>query len=317
MVASTPGSTAAYTLVVACLGGDGALSWVSGAVTAGSLPSGFTGWASLGGRIEMGINGGPAVMAVQLATGSISFANELTFFVNGTDGHVWKTTVAAGPAGWATTGWACLGHLAAGSPASGGTLTSAFACQGTDHAVWAATSTGSSWDMQRVGAIRDRRSRDRAQPGLLDDRGRGPRSRPLAGHQHQHHRQLQLQWMDFARRGPDQLRGRDRPPHRDQQPRERAQGRCRWGAAPLSVAPSRPTPFPARCESLVQASGPHVTFDEGRLGRPKSGAGTVATSRPLAPVPPAASASPGGKFLRRGPDQWRGRDRAPHRDQQP
>ena len=151
VVASTPGSTAAYTLVVACRGGDGALWWVSGAVTAGSLPSGFTGWASLGGQIEMGINGGPAVTAVQPATGSISFANELTFFVNGTDGHAWKTTVAAGAAGWATTGWACLGHLAAGSFVSGGTLTSAFACQGTDHAVWAATSTGSSWDMQRVG----------------------------------------------------------------------------------------------------------------------------------------------------------------------
>ena len=151
VVASTPGSTAAYTLVVACRGGDGALWWVSGAVTAGSLPSGFTGWASLGGQIEMGINGGPAVTAVQPATGSISFANELTFFVNGTDGHAWKTTVAAGAAGWATTGWACLGHLAAGSFVSGGTLTSAFACQGTGHAVWAATSTGSSWDMQRVG----------------------------------------------------------------------------------------------------------------------------------------------------------------------
>ena len=151
VVASTPGSTAAYTLVVACRGGDGALWWVSGAVTAGSLPSGFTGWASLGGQIEMGINGGPAVTAVQPATGSISFANELTFFVNGTDGHAWKTTVAAGAAGWATTGWACLGHLAAGSFVPGGTLTSAFACQGTDHAVWAATSTGSSWDMQRVG----------------------------------------------------------------------------------------------------------------------------------------------------------------------
>ena len=151
VVASTPGSTAAYTLVVACRGGDGALWWVSGAVTAGSLPSGFTGRASLGGQIEMGINGGPAVTAVQPATGSISFANELTFFVNGTDGHAWKTTVAAGAAGWATTGWACLGHLAAGSFVSGGTLTSAFACQGTDHAVWAATSTGSSWDMQRVG----------------------------------------------------------------------------------------------------------------------------------------------------------------------
>ena len=108
VVASTPGSTAAYTLVVACRGGDGALWWVSGAVTAGSLPSGFTGWASLGGQIEMGINGGPAVTAVQPATGSISFANELTFFVNGTDGHAWKTTVAAGAAR--------LGHHRLGVP---------------------------------------------------------------------------------------------------------------------------------------------------------------------------------------------------------
>lgn len=151
VVASTPGSTAAYTLVVACRGHDGALWWVSGPVTAGALPSGFTGWASLGGLVASGISGGPAVTAVQPSTGSISFTNELTFFVNGVDGRVWETTAAAGSAGWATTGWICKGHLAAGSFVASSTLTSAFACQGGDQAVWAATTTGTGWDTQRVG----------------------------------------------------------------------------------------------------------------------------------------------------------------------
>ena len=89
--------------------------------------------------------------AVQPSSGSISFANELTFFVNGVDGRVWETTAAAGSAGWVITGWVCSGHLAAGSFVASGTLTSAFACQGGDHAVWAATTTGTGWDTQRVG----------------------------------------------------------------------------------------------------------------------------------------------------------------------
>ncbi len=151
VVAATPGSTAAYKLVVACRGADGALWWISGSVTAGTLPSGFTGWTSLGGLIAMGTSGGPAVTAVQPSSGSISFANELTFFVNGVDGRVWETTAAAGSAGWVITGWVCSGHLAAGSFVASGTLTSAFACQGGDHAVWAATTTGTGWDTQRVG----------------------------------------------------------------------------------------------------------------------------------------------------------------------
>jgi hypothetical protein len=151
VLASTAGSTAAYTLVVACRGIDGALWWISGPVTAGSLPSGFTGWVSLGGLLQPGISGGPAVTAVKPAIGTISFGNELTFFVNGMDGRVWETTAAAGAAGWASSGWICTGHLAAGAFVAGSTLTSAFACQGADHAVWAATSTGAGWDLQRVG----------------------------------------------------------------------------------------------------------------------------------------------------------------------
>ena len=153
MVAATPGSTAAYKLVVACRGHDGALWWISGPVTAGTLPSGFTGWTSLGGLIATGTSGAPAVTAVQPSTGSISFANELIFFVNGMDGRVWETTAAAGSAGWATNGWICSGHLAAGSFVASGTLSSAFACQGADRAVWAATTTGTGWDLQRVGGI--------------------------------------------------------------------------------------------------------------------------------------------------------------------
>ena len=153
VVAATPGSTAAYKLVVACRGHDGALWWISGPVTAGTLPSGFTGWTSLGGLIATGTSGAPAVTAVQPSIGSISFANELTFFVNGMDGRVWATTAAGGSAGWVTEGWVCSGHLAAGSFVASGTLTSAFACRGADQAVWAATTTGSGWDLQRIGGI--------------------------------------------------------------------------------------------------------------------------------------------------------------------
>ncbi len=153
VVAATPGSTAAYTLVVACRGIDGALWWVSGPVTAGTLPSRFSGWTSLGGLVATGTSGAPAVTAVKPSTGSISFANELTFFVNGMDGRVWETTASAGSGGWATNGWICSGHLAAGSFVASGAVTSAFACQGADRAVWAATTTGTSWDLQRVGGI--------------------------------------------------------------------------------------------------------------------------------------------------------------------
>ena len=151
VLAATPGSTSAYTLVVACRGASGALSWVSGSVTAGTLPSGFTGWASLGGLIEPGISGAPAVTAVEPSSGTLSFANELTFFANGMDGRVWQTTDASGSAGWVTDGWVCSGHLAAAAFTASGTLTSAFACQGGDHAVWAATTSGSGWDLRRVG----------------------------------------------------------------------------------------------------------------------------------------------------------------------
>jgi hypothetical protein len=154
VVASTPGSTSAYTLVVACRGTNGALWWVSGPVTAGTLPSDFTGWTSLGGIIESGINGGPAVAAVEPPAGtSISFSKELTFFVNGIDGQVWETTAAAGSAGWTGTGWRCNGHLAAAAFVASGTLTTAFACQGTDRAIDAATTTGAGWDLQRLGGI--------------------------------------------------------------------------------------------------------------------------------------------------------------------
>jgi hypothetical protein len=101
--------------------------------------------------MEPGASGGPAVTAVKppVAT-TISFSNELTFFVNGVDGRVWETTVAPG-SGWTPTGWQCSGHLAAAAFVAGSTLTSAFACQGGDRAVWAAITTGAGWDMQRVG----------------------------------------------------------------------------------------------------------------------------------------------------------------------
>jgi hypothetical protein len=152
VVASTPGSTAAYTLVVACRGGNGALYWASGPVTAGTVPSDFTNWASLGGVIEPGISGGPAVTAVEPPSGtSLTFADELTFFVNGMTGHVFETTAAAGAAGWTQTGWECTGHLAAASYQVSGALTSAFACQGGQIKAYAAITTGAGWDTQPLG----------------------------------------------------------------------------------------------------------------------------------------------------------------------
>ena len=152
VVAATPASTGAYKLVVACRGVDGALWWVSGAVTSGSLPSGFSGWASLGGLIELGTSGGPAVAADEPPSGTpISFDSELTFFVNGMDGRVWATTAATGAGRWTPLGWACSGHLAAAASVVSGTLTTAFACQGADQALLAAITTGSGWDLQRVG----------------------------------------------------------------------------------------------------------------------------------------------------------------------
>jgi hypothetical protein len=154
VVASTPGSTAAYTLVVACRGSDGALWWASGPVTAGTLPSNFTNWAFLGGGLASGISGGPAVAAVQSPGGTtISFSDELTFFVNGTNGHVYTTTAAAGGPGWTETTWECNGHLAAASVVVGGGLATAFACQGLGGIVYAATTNGTGWDTEPLGGI--------------------------------------------------------------------------------------------------------------------------------------------------------------------
>lgn len=154
VMTSPPGSTSAYTLVVACRGTDGALWWASGPVSAGTLPSDFTNWASLGGSVATGISGGPAVAVVEPVPGTmISFNSEIAFFINGTDGRVYTTTAEGGAGGWTPTGWECTGHLAAASVALDGNLTTAFACQGTDHSVWAATTIGDGWDTHDLGGI--------------------------------------------------------------------------------------------------------------------------------------------------------------------
>jgi hypothetical protein len=82
---------------------------------------------------------------------SLTFADELTFFVNGMTGHVFETTAAAGAAGWTQTGWECTGHLAAASYQVSGALTSAFACQGGQIKAYAAITTGAGWDTQPLG----------------------------------------------------------------------------------------------------------------------------------------------------------------------
>jgi hypothetical protein len=94
------------------------------------------------------------VAAVQPSGGTtISFSNELTFFVNGTNGHVYTTTAAAGGPGWTETPWECNGHLAAAALSVDGSLTSAFACQGLGGIVYAATTTGTGWDTEPLGGI--------------------------------------------------------------------------------------------------------------------------------------------------------------------
>jgi hypothetical protein len=66
---------------------------------------------------------------------------------------VYTTTAEGGAGGWTPTGWECTGHLAAASVALDGNLTTAFACQGTDHSVWAATTIGDGWDTHDLGGI--------------------------------------------------------------------------------------------------------------------------------------------------------------------
>lgn len=64
----------------------------------------------------------------------------VTFFALGTAGHVYVRTLTAG---FEVTSWRCIGNPAAATDASTGVTT--FACQGTNHALWKATNSGTGW----------------------------------------------------------------------------------------------------------------------------------------------------------------------------
>lgn len=121
------GTTAPYTLTIACEGADGALWTASGQWQAKEAVS-VSNFASLGGHLVAG----PAIGVV---------GGTLTYFIDGADGSVWTRTDATG---WTPTTWHCLGH-----PSASDNL---FACEGTDHALWESTYGPSGWSSAvRVG----------------------------------------------------------------------------------------------------------------------------------------------------------------------
>ncbi|MBJ7599938.1 MAG: hypothetical protein DLM67_00850 [Candidatus Nephthysia bennettiae] len=130
-------------LVVGCQGSDHALYYAFETVGRGSLPSQSLHFQSLGGVLLSG----PAVAAVD-PNHSPGVFEELTFFANGTDGHVYTRTPTSG---WTRMPWQCLGH-----PAAGGSLSSfnpsayteiaVFGCQGTDRQLWTARNIGAGWE---------------------------------------------------------------------------------------------------------------------------------------------------------------------------
>ena len=122
------GTTAPYTVTVACRGTDNALWYNSASWTGTGLPVfPAAGWTSLGGVLSAG----PAAAPV---------GTTMTFFVRGTSGAIFTRTAAAD---YAATPWACIGSPAAAHDTASGVTT--FACQGTDRALWEATNAGSAW----------------------------------------------------------------------------------------------------------------------------------------------------------------------------
>jgi hypothetical protein len=131
----------AYLLTVACQGSDHALWYGQELVSVGTLPPQSLTFQTLGGVLVSG----PAVAAVAPIGNTVD--GELTFFVDGSDGHIWTRTVSSG---WSSMGWGCLGHPAVATSLSAALSVpsgqiSVFACQGTDHQLWSVTNTGAGW----------------------------------------------------------------------------------------------------------------------------------------------------------------------------
>lgn len=120
------GTAPNYTVTVACEGTNRALYYNTATLGSG-LPQFTSGWKSLGGVLTAG----PAVAPV---------GGVMTFFVRGTTGRIYTRTENAG---YAEMPWACIGAPSAGLQAATGVTV--FACQGTNHALHEATSTGGGW----------------------------------------------------------------------------------------------------------------------------------------------------------------------------
>jgi hypothetical protein len=139
----TIGFQGASTLTVACQGSDHTLWYASEPVSAGSLPPPLTGWQSLGGVLR----DGPAVATVDPLHPPATSQPSITFFVNGSDNHVWTRTVHTG---WSQRPWLCKGHPAAGSSLTpgGADAVTVFACHGLDDSVWLSRSYshGGGWE---------------------------------------------------------------------------------------------------------------------------------------------------------------------------
>jgi hypothetical protein len=137
------GFQGAPTLTVACQGSDHALWYASALVSAGSLPPPLTTWHSLGGILR----NGPAVATVDPLHPPAKYQPSTTFFVNGSDNHVWTRTPNTG---WSQRPWLCKGHPAAGTSLTpgGSDAVTVFACHGVDDAVWLSRnySHGGGWE---------------------------------------------------------------------------------------------------------------------------------------------------------------------------
>ena len=124
------GPAGGATLTVGCQGADHALWMLQGPVSSSGLPS-FSKWVRLGG----GLTAGPAVAPV---------GGNLTFFVTGGKGRVYTRTVSSG---FVRAPWTCVGHPAAAAYGS----TTAFACDGTNHALQFASNSGTGWSPTQSG----------------------------------------------------------------------------------------------------------------------------------------------------------------------
>jgi Concanavalin A-like lectin/glucanases superfamily len=114
------------TLTVACEFSDQALHSAQATLSGNTMPSSLGTFSNLGGITIAG----PAVASVN---------GTLTYFVIGTDNHIWYRTSS----GWGSlSGVSCTGHPAAGTY---GTTTYLACHSSTDNAVWYSKNAGSGW----------------------------------------------------------------------------------------------------------------------------------------------------------------------------